>query len=243
MSKWPQLSRAPIVEGLIDIRVEPSAGATIDALKSCADSLAAEFPSREEMRSFLGEFTFSPERGPSFSAQAPGPIGVALRSPDQKWVAQFRLDGFTLSRLEPYTAWVDLVARVQELWTKYKSAAQPAKIIRVATRFINRIPLPPGESFEKTFTSTFTIASSLPQFVAGYLLRVVIPFEKEGAMAIFTQSLDGNRQDCVFDIDAFVETPGGLADAQAWDKLEMLHGIKNQLFFESLTEEALERFK
>jgi hypothetical protein len=46
MNNWPTLSNAPIVEGLIDIRVEPSADVTIDALKAACDELAAEFPSR-----------------------------------------------------------------------------------------------------------------------------------------------------------------------------------------------------
>ncbi len=243
MNTWPHLSRAPVVEGLIDIRIERSPAVTLDVLKAASDELAADFPSREELRTFSGQFSFSAEGGPSVSANAPAPIGVMLRSADQKWVAQFRLDGFTLSRLQPYTSWDELTKRAMGLWGKYRSVAKSQKIVRVASRFINRIPLPPGESFERTFTTTFTIPTSLPQAVAGFLLRVVIPFEQEQCLAIVTQALPENSQDCTFDLDAFAVTPDGISESDAWIKLGQLRDVKNRLFFESLTPQALENFK
>lgn len=243
MNTWPTLRCPPVVEGLIDIRVERSQAATLDALKICADALAADFPSREELRQFTGQFSFSPDGGPTFAAHAPAPLGVVLRSPDTRWVAQFRLDGFTLSRLDPYTSWDELRERAKRLWSKYSAVAQPQRIVRVAARFINRVPLPPGEPFDRTFTTTFNIASRLPQAVAGFLLRVVIPFEAEQALAIVTQALPENSQDCTFDLDAFTAIPGGLSDADAWLRIEALRGVKNRLFFESLTAEALKRFQ
>lgn len=243
MDTWPHLNRAPIVEGLIDIRVERSPEVTLDTMKAACDELAGDFPSREPISTFSGQFSFSMESGSSFSAQAPAPIGFMLRSADQKWVAQFRLDGFTLSRLQPYTSWDDLKVRATELWIRYRSVARPLKIIRLASRYINRIPLPMGESFEKTFTTTFNIAASLPQSVVGFLLRVVIPFEEEQALAIVTQALPDNAQDCTFDLDVFAMTPAGIADPDAWIKLEQLRDVKNRLFFESLTKTALESFE
>lgn len=243
MSTWPNLPRAPIVEGLIDLRVERLQIAALDILKGCADELAADFPAREELRHFMGQFSFSPEGASSFAAQSPAPMGLILRSADGKWVAQFRLDGFTLSRLEPYTSWDELTKRAKDLWSKYAAATQPQKIVRVAARFINRIPLPQGESFDKTFITTFNVAATLPQAVAGFLLRVVIPFESEAAMAIVTQALPENSQDCIFDLDAFAMPPGGFSESEAWSKLEQLRSVKNRLFFRSLTQDALGKFQ
>ncbi|MBI5865350.1 MAG: TIGR04255 family protein [Planctomycetes bacterium] len=243
MNNWPNLSHAPIVEALIDIRVERSPTVTLDALRACADPLAAEFPSREELRQVMGQFSFSPEDGASFAAQAPAPMGLVLRSADTRWVAQFRLDGFTLSRLEPYTSWSELRDRAKRLWGEYAEAARPQKIVRIAARYINRIPLPQGEPFDRTFTTTFNMASSLPQAVAGFLLRVVIPFEQAAALAIVTQALPENSQDCTFDLDAFAVIPDGLSAAEAWTKIEVLRDVKNRLFFESLTPEALRKFQ
>jgi len=243
MSTWPSLSKAPIVEGLIDIRVEPSAGATIAALTAAADELAAEFPSREELRTFVTQLNFSPQAGPSSQTTDGGSNGVILRSADHKWAAQFRLDGFTMSRLQPYGTWDELKCKASAMWDRYSEAVRPTKVVRIASRFINRVELPVGESFEKTFLTNFLIGPSLPQIVAGYLLRVVIPFEEYHAVAVVTQSLEVNSTDCILDLDAFSEQPRGIPEDEMWGKFEGLREVKNRLFFGSLTPAALERFK
>lgn len=243
MNNWPSLSKAPIVEGLIDIRVERSAGATIAALKAACDELAAEFPSKIELRHWAGQISLAPQELPSISTAVDEPNGFLLRSTDEKWVVQFRLDGFTVSRLQPYGTWDELKGKASALWAKYTEAVKPTKVVRIATRFINRVQLPLGESFEKTFLTNFVIGPSLPQSVAGYLLRVVIPFEDQNAIAIVTQSLEGNSTDCILDLDAFSEQPQGIAENEMWEKLDCLREVKNRLFFGSFTEAALERFK
>ncbi len=129
------------------------------------------------------------------------------------------------------------------LWHSYANVAQPQKIVRVATRFINRIPLPSGEPFDKTFSTTFSIAASLPQQVAGFLLRVAIPFEQSECLALVTQALRENTQECTFDIDVMSATPEGITESEAWSRLEQLREVKNKLFFESLSPQALEQFK
>lgn len=243
MNTWPNLSRAPIVEGLIDIRVERPVDATIDALKAACDELAAEFPSRQELHTFMAQFNFSHDPKAKTLTTGDSPGGVILRSTDEKWVVQFRLDGFTVSRLQPYGTWDELKGKAFALWPKYSEAAKPTKVVRIASRFINRVPLPVGESFEKTFLTNFVIGPTLPQTVAGYLLRVVIPFEEYDAISIVTQSLDGNSTDCILDLDIFSEQPQGIAEAEIWGKLDGLREVKNRLFFGSFTDTALERFK
>jgi len=242
MSTWPSLTKAPIVESLIDIRVERSAGATIAGIKAACDELAAEFPSRLEMHTVVAQFHVSPDASASTLTTGDVP-GIMLRSIDEKWVVQFRLDGFTVSRLQPYGNWIELKEKASALWAKYAAAARPTKVVRVASRFVNRVQLPIGESFEKTFLTNFVIGPSLPQSVAGYLLRVVIPFEEQDAIAIVTQALEGNGNECILDLDTFSEQPQGIAENEMWGKLDQLREVKNRLFFGSFTEAALERFK
>lgn len=243
VSTWPRLSKAPIVEGLIDIRVERSSSATISALKAACDELAAEFSSRQEMHTFVAQLNFSPDPSASTLTTDDTPGGIILRSTDEKWVVQFRLDGFTVSRLQPYYTWDELKEKAMTLWAKYSLAAKPMKVIRIASRFINRVQLPIDESFESTFLTNFVIGPSLPQTVAGYLLRVIIPFEELNATAIMTQSLEENSTDCILDLDTFSSQPQGIGEQQMWSKLDDLREVKNRLFFGSFTDAALERFK
>lgn len=243
MSTWPKLSRAPIVEALIDLRIEPSSGEVGAALKEAADELAGEFPSRSELHSFVAQFQIAPTPGAPVATAQETPQGVILRSIDQKWAAQFRLDGFTVSHLQPYSSWEALLAKVRDLWDRYAAAAKPKKIVRIACRYINRIAIPDDEPFEKTFLTNFTIGPSLPQAVAGYLLRVGLPFAEHDAIAILTQSIESPTSDCILDIDAFSENAQGIEPNSIWEKLEHLRQIKNQLFFGSLTEAAIERLR
>jgi uncharacterized protein (TIGR04255 family) len=117
------------------------------------------------------------------------------------------------------------------------------KVTRIASRYINRIVIAPGDSFDKTFLTTFMIGPDLPQLVAGFLLRMVIPFDDEGAAAIVTQSLDGSGTGCVLDLDTFSERIEGIPREEIWARLDQLREVKNRLFFGSLTPEALEKFK
>lgn len=243
VSNWPNLSKAPIVEGLIDIQVERSSGFTFPALKAVCDELAAEFPSRLELHRFGVQFEYSRDIGASSKAVDDGPDGIRMQSVDEKWVVQFRLNGITVSRLHPYTSWDELKGKASALWTIYSEVAKPTKIVRIASRFINRIQLPIGESFEKTFSTTYVIGPSLPQSVAGYLLRVVIPFEEHEAIAIVTQSLEADNAECILDLDAFSEQPKGIDENEMWSRLDGLRDVKNRLFFGSITLAALERFK
>ncbi len=243
MNSWPHLNNAPIVEGLMDIQFEQSSEFLISSIEAIADDLADEFPSREEIRIFRSQFSVSAEGERSFSSETPAPAGYILRSADGKWVAQFRLDGFSLSRLEPYLSWQELKDKAEVLWRKYRANTNLGKVNRFALRYINRIVLPPNESFETTFNTTFSIAETLPQAVAGFLLRFVIPFEAESAIAIVTQALPENSQECTFDLDTFSLVADGISDENMWMGFEVLHSIKNRLFFESLTPVSLENYK
>ena len=46
-------------------------------------------------------------------------VGLRLHSSDEKYVAQFRLAGFTLSRLPPYEKWENLLDEARRLWAIY----------------------------------------------------------------------------------------------------------------------------
>jgi uncharacterized protein (TIGR04255 family) len=246
MKPWPKLSKAPLVEGLIDIRVRQSSIVSSTELKFICDELAGDFPQRQELHNVVAQINFSPESSGSLLTASDGHAGYILRSTDGKWVAQFRLDGLTVSRLQPYESWDELKAKTAELWIRYAQSVKPTSVTRVATRFINRIQLPNGVPFENTFQTTFVIGSSLPQTVSEFLLRFVLPFEQEQALAIVTQAFEKSHMDgtdCILDLDIFSEFPDGLIESEMWARLEVLRLVKNRLFFESLTDSALESYK
>ena len=87
------------------------------------------------------------------------------------------------------------------------------------------------------------LAPQLPQQIAGYFMRVMIPFEPYGVRAILTQTIEPvvqmDRLPIVFDIDVFQEDPDASTTDALWTKFEVLRDIKNSVFFESVTEKTL----
>lgn len=242
MSEWPRLRKAPIVEGLVDIRVNRRVPIAQAVLMSAAEELAAEFPSRQERRAFSGQIRFDAGANPSLAA-SDAPDGCLLRSADRRKVAQFTKDGCTISLLEPYSDWNELKVLSRRYWDHYRNATSPAAATRIALRFINRIPVPSGMPFDQVFQTTFQIAASLPQDVSGFLLRIAMPFESGQMRAIVSQMLEQDGLHCVFDIDVFSERPDGYGEEDLWQQAEAIRNLKNRLFFESITSAAMEQFK
>jgi uncharacterized protein (TIGR04255 family) len=86
----------------------------------------------------------------------------------------------------------------------------------------------------------------MPQALSGFLQRVVIPFAVDGTTAIVTQVLEPPKEGLipvVLDIDVFVMTRFGVNSHGIWTTLDGLRNVKNEIFFSSVTEKALEPYK
>lgn len=244
MATARHLNHAPITEGLIEIRIAPSPEIkSAFQIESLYDSLKDDYPDKKLQQEFkleiLSGLTHQEKKESKF-------IGYKLASSDQKQVVQAWLDRMTFSRLKPYQTWESLLEEAQKVWGKYAEVIKPEAITRVATRFINtiEIPLPFGD-FSEFLTSPPGIPAKLPQALSSFFTRVVIPDPKTGAVAILTQSLESavspNVVPVLIDIDVFVERPFETQE-DVWTTLNRLRDIKNLIFFESVTEKALEPY-
>src|SRR5690606_23793004 len=161
-------------------------------------------------------------------------IGVRLHSADERYVAQFSVEGFTLSRLQPYDSWESLVEEGRRMWAAYRECARPVAIRRVATRFINDLQLPyrEGDQFERFLTLMPKFSNQVPQLISSFLQRFEIHDEECGATVILTFALDrsthGPNVPVILDIDAFKEQEIGVEDDAAWALLGKLRSLKNR---------------
>ncbi len=124
----------------------------------------------------------------------------------------------------------------------YRESLPERATVRLAVRYINRIAIPDGQPLTKTFATSFTLPAGLPQEVAGYLLRVILPFPQTSAFAIITQAMEPDRAHCIFDADVVREESSGMTDTEVWAELAKLRKIKNEVFFGSLTKSAMETY-
>ena len=110
----------------------------------------------------------------------------------------------------------------------------------IATRFINRIELPPSGHLAEVF--------SVPPVVPdGRIDSLVFRYQlapADGVTAIVSLATeDGPDPSMILDIDCFVRKSLPTDEDVLRRQLRKVRDAKNRIFFRSLTTEAIERFK
>ena len=247
MADWPRFANAPITEALLDIRARPPSGVDLARLATFQDAVKDLYPARRERFSWQGGFQVKPGETPEVFPPSGGPDGYLFTSKDGKQIVQARLDGFTFNRLKPYDKWESFRDEAKKQWERYQEIAVPEVVSRVALRYINRIEVPlPMKDFREYILTTPEIAPKLPQGLAGFFMRLVIPDERSRAVAIITLTMEDPQEQVlplIFDIDVFREAPFDVHGEEMWEALGQLRDYKNEIFFNSVTDKTRELFK
>ncbi len=248
MANRRHLKNAPISEALIDIQFEPHV--TLDALGVFAEAVKSNFARQTKIwqQSFGVEFA---QEGDSKTSSDQVVIGTRFDSDEQKYVVQAKVNGFTFSKLAPYTDWEEINSVAKKVWDEFLQIAKPVNVTRVAVRYINAlsIPLPIGD-FSEYFTASPQVPAPLPQGISAFLQRVVMIDPKTGSVAAVTQALEeplaGTVSSAVtifLDIDCFQARQIAPNDDELWVTIGVLRDFKNAIFFEHITEKTAELFE
>src|SRR5947209_6939624 len=103
---WEHFPNAPIVEAIVDARIEPAANASWTHQPDDFPELMADYPTTELIIAGLFQAHWSSDAPPAHELQREI-IGLRFRS--EKEVVQLRVDGFTFSMLPEYSNWNDLL--------------------------------------------------------------------------------------------------------------------------------------
>ena len=242
------LTNAPITEALIDFRVKARTAFRPEEFADIRTRLSEWFPHVQEQRGLQATFGVVRGQGQPTVVQDLGLQGYLFKTLDQKTIAQFRVDGFTLNRLQPYTSWDELFPQAMELWRFYCSIAMPETLTRLAVRYINRIKLPPGAvTFETYLRMAPVIPPELPQYLSSFLTRVTIHDPTVDIAAHVAQALEtstpGHQLSVILDIDAYKQRAFSIDDPLIEQTFDQLRLFKNLIFFSSLTDKTLGQFE
>lgn len=244
MVEQRHLPRAPITEALVDIQVKLPPNVDVAKLKSMHGLISEKYPKHAEL--VRSHFTFVPQKK-SAETTPVCVCGYKYTSADDKQVIQVRLDGFTFSRLRPYKTWESLRKEAYLLWGIYVKLFSPEIITRVALRYINRLEIPqPLRDFRDYLTAPPEVPQNLPQEISSFLTRIVIPEPSLNATAIITQALATTDQKIVpviLDIDVFKVAQFNTDGKEVWETIDKLRVLKNNIFFESITEKIVELYQ
>lgn len=249
MAEVRHLDNAPITEAIIDIRVKLPSEFTTEAFLELKNTIGERFPKVEERKLFSSLFGFKKGEPQPPSSKYHGVRGYFFRPEDDKKVAQFRVDGFTFSRLRPYTHWEEMLEEARELWGMYCGIAQPEAIARVAVRYINHINIPlPIDDLSDYFTASPRIPDNIRGVISGFLSKVVVHDQEMGVATNIVQALEKSKKPdkyitVVLDIDSYKLGDFNADNGEIWYILANLRNLKNQIFFNSITDQTVRLFE
>ena len=174
--KFRHLSKAPIVEAVLDIRVVLSTEWNEFSLLNQLEERLPDYPKREAMQET--EVQFSPKTGPHVVKDSVH-VGLKCQSEDSFNVVQFNKDSFVFSRLKPYENWDKFSQEALRLWEIYCELLKPTEIGRIGLRFINRLGVREQQAIELAdyYKSPPESIKGLNWTLAGYLHqdRIQVP--------------------------------------------------------------------
>lgn len=249
MAEVRHLNNAPITEAIIDFRVKLPSEFKVEAFLELKKTIGDRFPKVQERRFFSGLLRFNKGEPQPPSDEYHGVQGYYFRPEADKKVAQFRIDGFTFSLLKPYTHWEEMFAEARELWEMYCGIAQPEAVTRLAVRYVNHINIPlPIDDLSDYFTAPPKIPDDIQGIISGFLSKVVVYDQEMDVATNIVQALEKSIKPdkhitVVLDIDSFKTGDFKISNGEMWDIFANLHNIKNQIFFNSITDETARLFE
>ena len=245
------LTRAPIIEAVMDIGVEPPPGFDLAGCEARAEEFfVGSYPKKQKQFIQSAEFTVNAAGG-SHLVTGNGLAGFLFRSVDERQIVQVKAGGFSFNRLAPYDSMDVWLPEAKLRWSEYVQIVRPVRIRRVALRYINRLMLPlrPDGNVELSeYLITGPKLADEARFrLAGFLHQHQIVDTDTGFSATILQTLQPVEGGClpvIFDIevhrgDARLDPESG----ELWTTIQDLRILKNRIFTLSLTPQCLSLFQ
>lgn len=238
------LRNAPIVEAVIDFRVFREAAISPSIFAGLSPSIGERYSQVAPIHSF--EARFGIDSGKMLDpVQRRADLGWRFQAGSE--VAQFRVDGFTFSKIEPYTTWGDVFGEAFRLWRVYLDLAKPKQLSRIAVRYINRMRVSGNRNINDFLEAPPLLPQPIPSVVRDFLTRVHVADEPRGLAAVIVQALepqfDLNVMSLLLDIDAYHETTLAPSDPGLPALFQLLRELKNRIFYASITEKTAEMYE
>lgn len=239
--------KAPIVEAILDIQVEQVPAMDLEKIGTFYDYVKERYSIKELRQKGAAGIRIS-QQGLNIDEQTVQPIGYLYRSPDGKSAVQARTDGYTFNKFKPYEDWTAFSTEARKLWGYYLETAKPNRLKRLALRYINRIEIPlPIRDFKDYLLTVPEIAPTLPQALAHFIMRLVVPNPEIEATAVINvvmdQPVEAQRLPVIFDTDVYKLTNIEATNEEIWDDFDRLRIFKNEIFFNSITDKTKELFR
>jgi uncharacterized protein (TIGR04255 family) len=243
--KFPKLSKAPIILAILEIKFPAPSALKISDLRSLKGMLKDTYPHYLEVTNTEIKIEAAQDKTP-VSIKNTGLAGFTFSSANKKHDFYLTLNSFNFKQHSQYESWNDFKSVALAAWEKCSELIDPVALSRVSIRYINNIEIPvapnshmPQQEFFKTFiANTGTVVNIKP--ISNYFLRYTHPAGADNILIHFAQELKiglPDRYPFIVDIDVIYEKDNQATNlAMISNKLDELRDIKNQYFFDNLTD-------
>jgi len=250
MQDHREFKSPPITEAIIDIQVS-APELDVNKLNLAEKMEKKGFPECKHI--FSQEFKLKSEGGkfvPDGDLER-ALLGFRYDDEDHGYVAQFRLNGFTFSKIGDYRGWDDFRDKALNAWAIYRDVIGDFKFSRLAVRFINILVLPKDRTgnvdLENYLVNNPRVPEGLPNLFTNFFSKVDVRIDDPSCIAVVTQAPtqapQGKDEDGIsiaLDIDVYRTKVEGYSDKEAWEFIERLRDVKNRAFLGSITGQTKE---
>jgi uncharacterized protein (TIGR04255 family) len=236
-------TRTPIIEAVIEFKIEPREGLTLAELARVWDGEEARYPDSRRHNEHEIELRDA-------TSKADGRhVGHIFVSEDGRQSFHSRIDGFLLSRSAPYDCWDSICSEALRLWGRYRKVVEPRSVTRIGLRYINRIDVPePSVDLKDYLRTSPEISSDLPQVLSGYFMQLVLPLPDFDCAVTINSALvapvEPNVTSIILDLDVIrkclLVPVDPNFDSQLREILALLRKAKNQVFEACITAKTRE---
>ena len=201
------------------------------------------------MHAFKMEMKLEKGKEPKQEVTTPGIEGLMFRSKHHPTVYQARRDGFIASWLRPYPDWDEFQRDAVAQWERYASVVGSPALHSVLVKFINRLEFPSGEFTPERFFTTHP--AKLPKLGWKFAnlaqqVEYAVPGTNYGVQTVLARAFDNAPAELVafiLDIEVKLREPLAATDHRLCDALREMRALKNEAFFNMLTEHAWRRYE
>jgi uncharacterized protein (TIGR04255 family) len=250
--RFPQLSRAPIAEAVLEVRARAQVHWEKDEISRKIAEKVPEYPATMAEHGIENKINTSPNV--SGELDVPSNVGIQWQGfrcqpPGVPQVVRFTRDAFLFSRLQPYENFDTFLQEGLRLLQLHWEIAKPGDIQRLGLRFTNRIIIPPNGRLRDYFTAPPREMSKLKLPLSGFYHNdsIVVPGHPYAGNVVKTMQVFPEATKLppalILDLSVYVLGPLPFSVDSISVHLKNMRWLKNKLFFGNLTLEALQQFK
>jgi uncharacterized protein (TIGR04255 family) len=181
-----------------------------------------------------------------------GAYGLMLRNQANTRAVQLRVDGFALSHLQPYSNFEALQDEAMPLWNDYKQMIGiKERVLRVALRYINVIDC---NRTLNTWTDLNDYLKNIPPLpkgsgpnLTGFGMEIVSQDPEKGIVTTVRRGLLKNLQTQQHGISVDIEIVKHFSESPSeevlWSSIKALRPIKNDVFFDVVSESKMKEYR